>query len=290
MAPERHSSEEELHDDDVPVGRVLNRREVLALFGVTGASALLAACQPGGQTPAAPAAGMGAEQATVAAIGQSPAAQATIGADVAVAAAANAQNPAPACVARPEMSQGPFFFDVRLDRQDIRSDPSTGAVKEGAPLALTFRISQIAANACTPLAGAVVDVWHCDAAGLYSGVADPREDTSREQFLRGYQRTNGAGLATFTTIYPGWYPGRTIHIHFKIRTDPDAAQGYDFTSQLYFDEAVNDGVTALAPYNSRGDRSTRNAQDRLYDDLLLAPVSQTSEGYAAVFDIGLDLS
>jgi protocatechuate 3,4-dioxygenase beta subunit len=164
-------------------------------------------------------------------------------------------------------------------------------VKEGAPLALTFRVSQIDADACTPLAGAVVDVWHCDAAGLYAGVADPREDTSQQQFLRGYQRTNEGGVAAFTTIYPGWYPGRTIHIHFKIRTDPDAAQGFDFTSQLYFDEAVNDGVMVLPPYNSRGTRTTRNAQDGLYDDMLLVPVTQTADGaYAAVFDIGLDLT
>jgi protocatechuate 3,4-dioxygenase beta subunit len=232
---------------------------------------------------------MGAERATVAAIAQSPAAQATITADVAAAEALNAVAP-PACIARPEMSQGPFFFDVRLDRSDIRSDPAGGAVKEGAPLALTFRVSQIDANACTPLAGAVVDVWHCDAEGLYSGVADRREDTSAQQFLRGYQRTDSGGTATFTTIYPGWYPGRTIHIHFKIRTDPDAPQGYDFTSQIYFDEAINDQVMALPPYNERGQRSTLNAQDGLYDDMLLIPVTETSEGFAAVFDVGLDLS
>jgi protocatechuate 3,4-dioxygenase beta subunit len=283
MTQQNDPFHQDLHDDDIPVGRVLGRREVLALFGLTGASALLAACQPLGQTP-----GMGAERATVAAIAQSPAAQATITADVEAAEALNA-GALPACVARPEMSQGPFFFDVRLDRSDIRSDPASGVVKDGAPLALTFRVSRIDANACTPLADAVVDVWHCDAAGLYSGVADPRQDTSREQFLRGYQRTNNQGLASFTTIYPGWYPGRTIHIHFKIRTDPDAAQSYDFTSQIYFDEAVNDQVMALPPYNARGQRSTLNARDGLYDDMLLVPVTQTSEGFAAVFDIGLDL-
>lgn len=300
MSPHANLPDLDPHDDDVPVGRVLSRREVLALFGLTGASALLAACRPVDSgaavlptaTPGAAAPGLGAERATVVAIDQSPAAQATIAADVAAAEAANAVNAAaaPACVARPEMTEGPFFFDVRLDRADIRADPATGVVKEGAPLELTFRVSQVAAAACTPLAGAVVDVWHCDAEGLYSGVTGGGADTGEAQFLRGYQRTDAGGTATFTTIYPGWYPGRTIHIHFKIRTDPDAPQGYDFTSQLYFDEARNDQVMAQPPYNTRGDRSTRNAQDRLYDDLLLVPVTPTANGYAAVFDLGLDLT
>jgi protocatechuate 3,4-dioxygenase beta subunit len=278
----------DIHADDIPVGRVLSRREVLSFFGFAGASSLLAACQPLGT-------GMGAERATVVAIGQSPAAQATLTAEAAAAAAANAQAAgevvaAPACIARPANSQGPFFFDVRLDRSDIRADPATGVVKAGAPLALTFRVSQVTANACTPLAGAVVDVWHCDADGLYSGVADRRADTSAAAFLRGYQRTDAGGTAAFTTIYPGWYPGRTIHIHFKIRTDPDAPQGYDFTSQLYFDETINDQVMALPPYNTRGPRSTLNAQDGLFVDQLLVPVTPAANGYAAVFDIGLDLS
>jgi protocatechuate 3,4-dioxygenase beta subunit len=237
---------------------------------------------------------MGAERATVVAIGQSPSAQATLTAEASAAASAQAAGPvagAPACIARPANAEGPFFFDVRLDRSDIRSDPTTGAVKPGAPLALTFRVSQIAANACTPLAGAVVDVWHCDADGLYSGVADRRADTSAEAFLRGYQRTDAGGAATFTTIYPGWYPGRTIHIHFKIRTDPDAPQGYDFTSQLYFDEAANDEVMALPPYNTRGARSPRNDGDGLFNEQLLVPVTRVGDGsYAAVFDIGLDLT
>jgi protocatechuate 3,4-dioxygenase beta subunit len=287
--------QQDQHDDDVPVGRILSRREVLALLGITSASTLLAACQPAGLTPAAaslPTAtpAMSAEKATVVAIEQSPAAQATIAAEVAAAESANAQLSAPACVARPAMTEGPFFFDVRLDRSDIRSDPDNGVVKAGTPLQLTFRVSQVDANACTPLAGAVVDVWHCDAAGVYSGVADPRVDTSDEKWLRGYQRTSEQGLATFTTIYPGWYPGRTIHIHFKIRTEPDSSQGYDFTSQLYFDEAVNDQVLEQPPYNSRGYRTTLNAQDRLYDDMLLAPVTRQGQGYAATFDLGLDLT
>ena len=292
------------HDDDRPVGRILSRREVLALFGITGASALLAACQPmptaapAAQTPAAAAAValptvtptplMSAERATVVAMDQSPAAQATIAADVAAAEALNAVA-APACIARPEMTEGPYFVDVRLNRSDIRSDANTGVVKEGAPLLLTFRISQIGGNACTPLAGALVDVWHCDAQGAYSAVTDRSFNTTGENWLRGYQVTDTGGTAAFQTIYPGWYPGRTVHIHFKVRTDPDSAQGYEFTSQLFFDDALSDQVLAQPPYNIGSDR-TRNDQDRIYSDLLLLTVTPADGGYAATFDLGLDLS
>lgn len=290
------------HDDDRPIGRVLSRREVLALFGLTGASALLAACQPvPAAAPAAaatlppavlptvtPTPAMSAELATVAALSESPAAQATMAADVAAAEALNALA-APACVARPEMTEGPYFVDVQLDRSDIRSDSNTGVVKEGAPLLLTFRVSQISDNACTPLAGALVDVWHCDAQGAYSGVTDRSFNTTSENWLRGYQVTGEGGAATFSTIYPGWYPGRTVHIHFKVRTDPDGAQGREFTSQLFFDDALTGQVLAQPPYNVTGARTT-NAQDGIYSDLLLLEVTPDGQGYAATFDLALDLS
>lgn len=303
MSTANQQMNHELHDDDRPIGRILSRREVLALLGLSGASALVAACQPmaAAQTPTPPATAaalalptvtptplMSAEQATVVAIGESPAAQATIAADVAVAEAINTVV-APACVARLEMTEGPYFVDVRLDRSDIRSDTNTGGVKEGAPLLLTFRVSQIDANACTPLAGALVDIWHCDAGGAYSAVTDRSFNTTSENWLRGYQVTDAGGAATFSTIYPGWYPGRTVHIHFKVRTDPDSAQGYEFTSQLFFDDALSDQVLAQPPYNVTGAR-TLNSQDGIYDDLLLLDVTQSDQGYAATFDLGLDLS
>jgi protocatechuate 3,4-dioxygenase beta subunit len=291
----------DLHDDDLPVGHILSRREVLALVGMTGASALLAACQPVPNAAAQPAVfptvtptpAMSSERATAVAIGESPAAQATIGAEVAAAEAVNTIV-APACVARPAMTEGPYFVDVMLDRSDIRSDPDTGVVKAGAPLLLTFRIAEIGNNACTPLPGALVDVWHCDAQGVYSGVTDRSFTTTGEKWLRGYQVTGEQGTATFTTIYPGWYPGRTIHIHFKVRTAPGASQGREFTSQLFFDDALSDQVLAQPPYNVSGSRAlngrTLNSQDRIYSDLLLLEVRPAEQGYAATFDLGLDLS
>ncbi|MGB3138331.1 MAG: hypothetical protein WBB18_16100, partial [Nodosilinea sp.] len=111
----------------------------------------------------------------------------------------------PACTVRPQQTEGPFFVDEGLSRSDIRSDPAMGAVKPGVPLTLQFQVSQVGNDNCMPLAGAVVDVWHCDATGVYSDVADRRASTVGQKFLRGSQVTNADGIVEFITIYPGWY-------------------------------------------------------------------------------------
>jgi protocatechuate 3,4-dioxygenase beta subunit len=206
--------------------------------------------------------------------------------------ASSAQVPVPSCVVRPEQTEGPYFVDDMLDRSDIRSDPGDGSVKEGVPLELEFHVSRLDGSSCVALTGATVDVWHCDDQGVYSGVADPRFDTSGQKFLRGFQVTDDNGVARFTTIYPGWYQGRTVHIHFKIRTNPGSQSGYEFTSQLYFDDAVTDGVYTLPPYSVRGPRNTRNDGDGIYrnggSQLTLQPVGDNN-GYTATFDIGLQV-
>lgn len=198
----------------------------------------------------------------------------------------------PSCVVRPQQTEGPYFVDERLNRSDIRSDPATGALKAGAVLQLGFTVSRVSTGACTPLTGAHIDVWHCDGLGLYSDVTDPGFNTVGQKFLRGYQATDRSGRAEFTTIYPGWYQGRAVHIHFKIRTDPSSAQGHEFISQLYFDDAFTDRVHALAPYASKGQRTVRNTGDGIFrrggQQLMLA-VAERGQGYAATFDIGLQL-
>jgi protocatechuate 3,4-dioxygenase beta subunit len=156
------------------------------------------------------------------------------------------------------------------------------------PLALTLRVSAVGSTGCAPLAGATVDVWHCDAAGVYS---DSGGNTAGKKFLRGHQMTDANGAARFTTIYPGWYPGRAVHIHFKVRILAGPALGNEITSQLYFDEAVTDRVLARAPYSVRGQR-TRNSDDGLYrrgGSRLMLALAEAGTSYAGEFHIGMKL-
>jgi protocatechuate 3,4-dioxygenase beta subunit len=196
---------------------------------------------------------------------------------------------------------GPYFVDNQLDRSDIRVEPSTGVVKPGEALALAFSVQQIATGQCSPLSGAMVDGWQCDAAGVYSGVNDRMVgfNTEGQKFLRGYQVTDANGLAQFTTIYPGWYQGRAVHIHFKIRTPVQAAladqtdKTYEFTSQLFFDDSLTDRIHGQHPYAAKGQRDLRNERDGIYRQggvSLLVPVALSQQGFSAMFDVGLDLS
>jgi protocatechuate 3,4-dioxygenase beta subunit len=195
------------------------------------------------------------------------------------------------CVLTAALTEGPFFVDEMLNRSDIRTDPVTGAVSTGIPLALTFNVSRVANSACTPLTGAYLDVWHCDAAGTYSDVSG-----SSRKFLRGYQITDGKGVAAFTTIYPGWYSGRAVHIHFKLRLFAGSTKTYEFTSQFFFDDTLTDSVYTQSPYNSRGSRNTRNSNDGIYNSLsttekvgLTLQTSKTSDGYAGVINLGVNV-
>lgn len=272
-----------MDNDDRQVGRILSRREVLALFGAAGVT-MLVGCGPAQSDSGAATSTLNAEAQTAVAIENDPTAIASAEAEVATAAVANA-TALPTCVVRPEQTEGPYYVDENLVRSDIRSDPTTGEIKEGTPLFLTFNVSQVSDSSCSPFEGVTVEIWHCDAAGQYSDVSDPGFDTEGQKWLRGSQVTDANGSATFTTIYPGWYSGRTVHIHFKVHPDESKV----FTSQLFFDEALTDQVFMQEPYASKGQRNTLNSTDNIYDDLLLLTATQTDQGYAAMFDIGLDL-
>lgn len=287
-----------MDNDDLPVGRLLTRREMLKLLASVSAAAMVSACVPrlpGSATPVATPAATGTTAAATAA----PTSTATAVPTSAAVATATAESVAaatavlPACVVRPEMTEGPFFVDEMLNRSDVRSDPSDGSVRDGALLGLTFLVSRIG-TACEPLPGAMVDIWQCDADGVYSDVVDfgTGDSAVGQKFLRGYQLTDQNGVASFTTIYPGWYQGRTVHIHFKIRTE-EGGVNHEFTSQLFFDDALTDQVYAIPPYVARGQRSTLNANDGIFQaggDQLTLTVTPTVEGFAATFDIGLDMS
>ena len=193
----------------------------------------------------------------------------------------------PACVVSPEQTEGPYFVEESLNRSDIREG------KAGAPLRLVLRVSQVSAGTCVPLKDAVVDIWHCDAEGVYSDVRDRSFNTVGQTFLRGAQVTDENGIVEFITLYPGWYRGRTVHTHFKIRSDATAQQGYEFTSQLYFDDALSDDVFSQSPYNSRGERDMRNERDRIYQSggqQLTLQLTKAEEGYVGTFDIGLQIA
>ena len=200
----------------------------------------------------------------------------------------------PACIVTPKQTEGPFFVDERLKRSDIRVDPSDGRIKPGVPLRLTLRVSAIGGTGCKPLSDAIVDLWQCDAIGVYSGVNDSGSQSSEaKDFLRGYQVTEPDGSAQFTTIYPGWYPGRTVHIHFKVRVSAKSGTGQELTSQLYFDDALTDRIHGQSPYAGKGPRAVRNQRDGLFRNggrhLMLSPV-ESGDGYLATFDIGLQMA
>jgi protocatechuate 3,4-dioxygenase beta subunit len=212
-----------------------------------------------------------------------------------VSAARDAKYRTLSCVVTPQQTEGPYFVDERLHRGDIRSDPSDGSVKEGLPLTLEIGVSSVDKAGCTPFPGAIVDIWQCDAQGVYSDVVDEGFNTFGKKFLRGYQVADAEGKVKFVTIYPGWYPGRTPHIHFKIRTGPGYGQSREFTSQFYFDDKTSDAVYARPPYDGRKARRarTRNEEDGIFrrggNQLMLA-LTPAETGYAARYEVGLDMT
>jgi protocatechuate 3,4-dioxygenase beta subunit len=263
-----------MENDDQPIGQILSRRDALMLLGIGGA-ALLASCAAPGATSTLVATSVPTQ---------------SVGSTQASAPTSASLD----CVARPELTIGPYFVDGQLERADIRSEPSDNSVKEGVPLTLNINVANVGGNSCTPIEGAQVDVWHCDAQGVYSGVSDRSFDTSGQKFLRGYQLTNANGGVQFLTIYPGWYSGRTVHIHFTIRTKGADNNDYQFTSQFFFDDNLTDQVYTLEPYASKGQRDTRNANDNIFngggDQLLLNLQGDTTNGFTGTMNIGLDLT
>lgn len=183
-----------------------------------------------------------------------------------------------ACTVYPEQTEGPFYLDGEL----VRSDIAEGA--PGVPLKLTLEV--VNASDCAPLPSAAVDVWHCDAAGVYSGYPGQLGglDTTGQKFLRGTQVSDATGRVVFLTIYPGWYPGRTTHIHFKVR----GSGSWEATSQMYFPEDVSAEVYAVGPYAARGQKDTSNSEDGVASGKLpLVELVKTANGYEASLRISV---
>lgn len=163
------------------------------------------------------------------------------------------------CRLFPQAIEGPYYFDPEL----LRSDITEG--RPGVPVVLSLRVIEM--GPCTGIKGARVDLWHADALGTYSGYTrqGPGRDVSTigQKFLRGTQVTDADGVVTFRTIYPGWYPGRTPHMHVKVFLDTTTL----LTGQLYLADDLTARIYAgNAAYASRSRPDTSNAQDGIFRD------------------------
>ncbi|MFC6356676.1 intradiol ring-cleavage dioxygenase [Luethyella okanaganae] len=283
--------------EDIEQSRMrVNRRRALGLGGTIGLGALLAACAPNRDGATG---GASTEPAT-------PTPTATDGNAIAPTTASGADLVAKldtigACRLTPEETQGPYYFDVDAIRSDIREG------RPGTPVTLALRVYDAS---CTPIPNSVVEIWHCDAGGVYSGfevasgggapgglsggdVSDGsyssgvNESTPADDgtYLRGAQVADSNGIVQFQTIWPGWYRGRTVHIHLKAHVDKVNV----LTSQLYFDDALNDAVFATVPYDAHPGRDTSNDTDGIYEPSALLAVEQASTGYLAYANLGIEL-
>jgi protocatechuate 3,4-dioxygenase beta subunit len=200
----------------------------------------------------------------------------------------------------PQQTEGPYFVDGMPNRSEIKKDTSNRAVEKGANLSLTIHVYGINNERCVPLKGAKVDIWHANSQGVYSAVNEM--GTSKNNFLRGYQLTDNNGTVKFTTVYPGWYQGRAIHIHDKVRTFHGSENNLEWTSQIYFNDSMNDQIHKLTPYSSHGSPQIPDDQDMIFTGpstdglvksnsgkLLLMNVTKNGENaYEGVFNIVLN--
>ncbi|MFC4113099.1 protocatechuate dioxygenase [Nonomuraea zeae] len=286
------------HDHE---GQRVSRRRLITGISSLGLGGLLAACGSGSGTAA-----------VTTSTGATVTPQATTAKDLtALFAEANT------CALTATTTQGPYYFDADKIRSDIRED------KQGVRLRVAVKVQD--SETCKPLNNAVVEIWHCDAAGLYSGAeaqstgggggappsgvpsgaptgpppsggpggggpGDGQGDmgdlkpTDDKRYLRGAQVTNGDGIVEFTTIWPGWYRGRTIHIHAMVHFSNERV----LTTQVMFDEQLNSAVMAKAPYAEHTGRDTFNDGDNIYKDEMLMKIAEEDDGYLGVIVFSAD--
>jgi protocatechuate 3,4-dioxygenase beta subunit len=195
---------------------------------------------------------------------------------------------AAACVLSPEVTEGPYWIDNNLTRRDITEG------RPGLPLELVLAVQD--AKTCTAIKGADVELWHCDAVGVYSGYESGSPGgrhaapTDSDRYLRGHQKAGADGRVRFLTIYPGWYRGRTPHIHLKVHVGGSVVH----TGQLFFSEKTTGAVYRHAPYKSHGQPDTSHAEDMIYAQagrsratLKLARRSTGRQGYCGSVTLGV---
>lgn len=252
--------------------RKLDRRQALGALGAVSLGGLLTACGDG--------AGESAQVTTATGATSTVETKTTTS-----KATAELFDRSASCQLAPELTEGPYYFDVDSIRRDITED------RDGTKLRLALRVRD--ARSCTPIENAIVDVWHCDALGSYSGFESASQGgggpggrsgpTDEKTYLRGAQATNGAGIVEFTTIYPGWYPGRTVHIHCKVHLDKRTL----LTTQLFTNRAFDEKVHAAKPYSADSGRDVFNDGDGIYDRSLELTLSQQGADVLGVmtFDV-----
>jgi protocatechuate 3,4-dioxygenase beta subunit len=179
------------------------------------------------------------------------------------------------CILTPEMTEGPYYIAGEKVRRNITDG------HPGTPLTLKLKV--VDAKTCRPIKNAAVDIWHADAAGVYSGFGS---GSSSRTFMRGIQKTDANGIATFQTVYPGWYMGRTVHIHVKVHVGGNVVH----TGQLFFNDAMTDQAYTKAPYTNRPNRDTRNAQDMIYGSggaKSIVKIAKSGAGYVGTLTMGV---
>src|SRR5262245_2128464 len=241
----------------------LSRREALTLLGAAGVAIVAAACSDGGS----------GDSATGSAAGSSASNSTSTPATTGSTSTAGAGTTTVDCVLTPEMTEGPYYLADGILRRDVT---------EGKP-GKALRLELVVADAakCTPVPGLMVEVWHADATGDYSGFGNGGATTT---FLRGGQNTDTDGKVVFQTIYPGWYRGRTVHIHVKVH-DGNTVH----TTQLFFDQDLTNDVFTASPYQGHSGGTT-NAQDNIYSGggaqttLRMTP---SGDGYIGSLNLGI---
>lgn len=191
----------------------------------------------------------------------------------------------PICWLTPQKTEGPYYFNANLMRSDIRISTNNNVFHDGIPLNMAINVIDIN---CNPILNVIVDVWHCDKDGVYSGYSQPGGNYIGHDFMRGIQLTNSSGTANFITSYPGWYPGRATHIHFKVRLNSTTY----VTSQYCFLDSVNNTIYSTPLYSGRGPNPTTNAADNIFMSadppfLRMTVVPNGNGGYDGTYTIGI---
>jgi protocatechuate 3,4-dioxygenase beta subunit len=178
----------------------------------------------------------------------------------------------------PQQTEGPYFVDNMPNRSDITSDTSDESVQQGVPLKLVINVYDVDGDSgsCIPLKGAQVDIWHANPQGIYSGIQ--QQGTSGQNFLRGNQVTDDNGTVRFATVYPGWYEGRAIHIHVKVRTFESSNETFEWTSQFYLNNSITEQVHTQPPYSDHGQPDMINEQDGIYTGASTDGLIQSNAG------------